>query len=392
MSKTDAGLIRSIESNHSAIVELTRRLVSLPTENPPGNHYPQAVELISSCLQQLGLHPERKEDCLLCFVGEGQRTLYFSGHYDVVPAQSMTQFEPILRGPNLFGRGSSDMKSGLAAMIHAAKAVHDSGLPLDGRIGLVFVPDEETAGPRGSCYLDKLGLLGRNGIGMLTPEPTGGVVWNANRGAITLKITIRGKPTHVGRHFEGVNAFEEMMRIAQDLAELKREIEMRQTAFEIQPDKARNSILMLGGQSSGGSNFNVVPDCCWFTVDRRLNPEEDFATEKKNLLALIARNRTSCQVDVEVLQEGRSSGVSQDTAIGRALARSVEEVTGTAPSFEMCPGLLETRFYAGHGIPAYAYGPGLLTVSHGPNEFVPIGNVIQCAKIYAMTAARVLMP
>ena len=127
MSKQDAALIRSIESNHFAIVELTRRLVSLPTENPPGNHYPQAVELISSCLQQLGLHPERQEDCLLCFVGEGDPTLYFSGHYDVVPAQTRTQFEPVIRGENLFGRGSSDMKSGLAAMIHAAKAVHAAG-------------------------------------------------------------------------------------------------------------------------------------------------------------------------------------------------------------------------------------------------------------------------
>ena len=57
--------------------------------------------------------------------------------------------------------------------------------------------------------------------------------------------------------------------------------------------------------------------------------------------------------------------------------------------FEMCPGLLETRFYAARGIPAFAYGPGLLTVSHGPNEFVPIRNIAQCA-FYALTAADAL--
>jgi hypothetical protein len=55
----------------------------------------------------------------------------------------------------------------------------------------------------------------------------------------------------------------------------------------------------------------------------------------------------------------------------------------------MCPGLLETRFYAAHGIPAFAYGPGLLSVSHGPNEFVPIRNIALCATIYALTAAVV---
>ena len=65
-------------------------------------------------------------------------------------------------------------------------------------------------------------------------------------------------------------------------------------------------------------------------------------------------------------------------------------VTGEEPGFEMCPGLLETRFYAARGIPAYAYGPGLLTVSHGPNEFVPIRNIAQCAAVYALTAADVL--
>ena len=58
----------------------------------------------------------------------------------------------------------------------------------------------------------------------------------------------------------------------------------------------------------------------------------------------------------------------------------------------MCPGLLETRFYAARGIPAFAYGPGLLSVSHGLNEFVPIRNIAQCALIYALVAAEALNP
>ena len=72
------------------------------------------------------------------------------------------------------------------------------------------------------------------------------------------------------------------------------------------------------------------------------------------------------------------------------LSRHIASLTGKEPAFEMCPGLLETRFYAAYGIPAFAYGPGLLTVSHGPNEFVPIRNIAQCAAVYALTAAEVL--
>ena len=283
------------------------------------------------------------------------------------------------------------MKSGLAAMIYAAKAVRDSGTKLNGQIGLVFVPDEETAGLRGSHALEKAGVLGRNGIGMLTPEPTGGIVWNANRGAITLRVSLAGKPAHVGRQFEGVNAFERMVALANKLKELKCEVETRTTEYEIQPEKAKHSILMLGGQSAGGTNFNVVPESCWFTLDRRINPEENLETEKNRLLTLIRETTYSAgEANVEILQEEPAAGSPADTPLGSVLRRNIEQATGRTPRFEMCPGLLETRFYAGKGIPAYAYGPGLLTVSHGPNEFVPINNIADCATVYANTATGVL--
>jgi succinyl-diaminopimelate desuccinylase len=384
-----ASLLDSIAAQRDAMVDLTRQLVAIPSENPPGNFYAETVQLLVRHLHELGFADTRIEgDCILSFVGHGERTLYFSGHYDVVPAQSPTQFEPSIQGANLFGRGSSDMKSGLAAMIYAAKALTDCAAPLAGRVGLVFVPDEETAGTRGSHSLAQQGLLGEHGIGMLTPEPTGGVVWNACRGAITLKITVKGKSAHVGRQHEGVNAFEGMLEVARVLQELKAEVEKHTTAFRIAPSVAR-SILMLGGRSEGGANFNVVPEYCWFTVDRRINPEEDFDREKTRLLEVLDGLRTrGIDLDVEVLQEGRSCGVSEDGALGRALAGSIERITGRPPQFEMCPGLLEIRFYAERGIPAFAYGPGLLTVSHGPNEFVPIDRIVQCAQVYALTAAE----
>ena len=384
-----AELFNAIQSYRSPMVELAQQLIAIPTENPPGNCYPQAAELILGHLQQLGFNDTRVvDDCVLSFVGSGKRTLYFSGHYDVVPAQHPSQFDPQIKGENLFGRGSSDMKSGLAAMIYAAKAVQESGLLLNSRIGLVFVPDEETAGPRGSRHLVEKGVLGQNAIGMLTPEPTGGAIWNASRGAITLKVTIKGKSAHVGRQHEGVNAFEQMMTVVQSIQELKKEVETRATSFHTASQPARHSILLIGGRSEAGTNFNVVPEAAWFTIDRRTNPEERLEQEKQRLLSLLddARAR-GIDLTVEVLQEADSCGVPTGSPLEEALTSSIQEITGCPPQIEMCPGLLEIRFYAARGIPAFAYGPGLLTVSHGPTEFVPIERIVQCATIYALTAA-----
>ena len=393
-SDCSARLLQSIEEHRNAMLEWTEQLVAIPTENPPGNNYAEAVQLIRSHLHKLAFEDVQVVgDCVLAFTGEAEPTLYFSGHYDVVPAQTRSQFEPLKKDKNLFGRGSSDMKSGLAAMTYAAKALRDSGAPLNGRIGLVFVPDEETAGPRGSRYLVDQGLLGKNAIGMLTPEPTGGIVWNANRGAITLNVKIKGKSAHVGRQREGINAFEQMLQVTEILLKLKNEVEQRTTSYRIAPDSLRRSILMLGGRSESGTNFNVVPEACSFTIDRRLNPEEDFQTEKQRLLSALDEARAKgINLEIETIQEGASAGASEDSAVGKALANSIQEVTGRPAQFELCPGLLETRFYAERGIPAFAYGPGLLTVSHGPNEFVPIDRILQCASIYALTAAELLVP
>jgi acetylornithine deacetylase/succinyl-diaminopimelate desuccinylase-like protein len=367
------------------MLDLAKRLIAIPSENPPGNHYEECACTLSEELVRLRFDDVRREGfCVLASAGTGPRTLCFSGHYDVVPAQSPDQFQPRVESANLFGRGSSDMKSGLAAMIHAAAAARDGGLLTSGRIGIVLVPDEETAGTRGSRDLEVRGVLGRDGIGMLTPEPTGGVVWNANRGAISLRATMRGKAAHVGRQFEGVNAFECALPALARLADIKREVERRETQYKIAPAATRKSILLLGGRIEGGTNFNVTPDRFSFTIDRRINPEENLEEEERRL-----RNALE-GFEIETLQREPAAATPAGCTLGGILSRNIASVTGKEPVFEMCPGLLETRFYAARGIPAFAYGPGLLTVSHGPNEFVPIRNIGQCALIYALTAAEAL--
>lgn len=391
------------------MIDFTSELVAIGSENPPGARYPECVQAIASRLRALDMPCEivpyrparsakgRKDDSgaavVLSHVGNGTRTLYFSGHYDVVPETTPGQAAPVRKGRMIFGRGSADMKGGLAAMLYAAVALKRLDVPLAGRVGLVFVPDEETGGQRGSGYLAATKRLGANGIGMLTPEPTSGVIWNANRGAITVRVTVHGRPAHVGLSHKGRNAFEDALRVVSRLQQLARRVARRRTRYHVTPDAARRSIMLIGGRVEAGTNFNVVPSYCTFTVDRRMNPEEDYDEERAALFAVFdAARRDGVRLDVEVLQEGRPSGTPETTPLGRALSRHVREVTGKAARFELCPGLLEIRFYAHQGIPAYAYGPGLLSVSHGPQEFVDTDRLVECASIYARVAATVLAP
>ncbi|HEY4816010.1 MAG TPA: M20 family metallopeptidase [Candidatus Acidoferrum sp.] len=399
-------LLAWLEPREDEMAALLAELVSVRTENPPGQNYQACADLLERKLLDAGLTCERHEfpvqpanvdagnepsTTLVASFGSGKRALHFHGHYDVVPAQSPEQFQPVRKEHFLFGRGSCDMKGGIVSMLYAMRALGECGVKLNGKIALTLVPDEETGGARGSAWLAAQRLLGRDGIGMLLPEPTSGVVWNANRGALSLRIKVMGKSAHVGLQHRGENAFEQMVRVVERLEELKREVERRQTEYAVGPEQNRNSILMLGGESGGGANFNVVPEQCWFTLDRRLNPEEDLNAEKNRLMSVLEQcRRDGIRLDWEILQEGLAAASSPDEKLGRALAQSVRAITGEAPQFEMCPGLLEIRFYSAVGIPAYAYGPGLLSVAHGPNEYVDLRKVRECAAIYALAAIEML--
>jgi len=387
---------RQLARDAPDLVAFASELIAIRSENPPGTHYSRCADRIARRLRDLDLqvrtvNPTGDGPCVAGSFGAGGRALYFSGHYDVVPAQDREQFTSVVRKANLYGRGSADMKGGIAAMAFAVRALAACGFEPKGRIISISVPDEETSGPRGTVALAKAGLIDQDAIGMLTMEPTGEVVWNANRGVISMRIAVHGKTAHVGHHFRGRNAFHGMLTVANLLAELEREVSQRRTAFRISPEAARRSILLLGGEFAGGHNFNVVPDRVTFTLDRRANPEEDFDEEMERLLGVIQTARgLGVACDVDIMQEGRSASTPIESRLGRALAKSIRKVTGRGARFELCPGVLETRHYAALGIPSMAYGPGLLSVSHGPNEFVSVRRLVQCAEVYALTAMRLL--
>src|SRR5258707_13228425 len=146
--------------------ELLSNLVAMPTENPPGTNLSACAELLEVQLQRTGLTctriayeraevavaravSDRSPDVPVALVAEygaGPRALHFHGHYDVVPAQSPDQFQPVRKNHFLFGRGTCDMKGGLVAMLYAVRALQATGAALDGKIVLTLVPDEETGG------------------------------------------------------------------------------------------------------------------------------------------------------------------------------------------------------------------------------------------------------
>ena len=290
-----------LELRAGEMAALLEALVAIDTENPPGRGLGRCGRMLRDAMTGLGLSPELielppardlEEPCVLRGeVGAGPRTVYFHGHFDVVPAQSRAQFVPSRANGRIAGRGTADMKGGLVSMLYGAAAARDLGLLDDGRVVLHLVCDEETGSVSGSGHLRAAGLIDPGAVAMVTAEPTGGVVWHASRGAITLRVEVQGRTAHVGQAHLGVNAFEQMVQIAEPLADLAHELLARRTDYPLESDEARGSMLVVGGASGSGANFNVVPGTAWFSVDRRFNPEESLGEELARLTSTIAGRR-----------------------------------------------------------------------------------------------------
>jgi acetylornithine deacetylase/succinyl-diaminopimelate desuccinylase-like protein len=204
-------------------------------------------------------------------------------------------------------------------------------------------------------------------------------------------VQTAGREAHVGYVHEGVNAFEHMIRVAEPLAALSHELLDKRTSFPVESEEAAGSMLVVGGQAGAGAGFNVVPGSAWFSVDRRFNPEEELEEELARLTGMIgeAAEAAGAQVEIEVLQAQPSGSTDQDHPAAGALARCIEAVEGEGATFQLCPGVLDTRWYSQLGIPAFAYGGGRLDVSHGPDEYIEEAAMRRCAAVYALFAAEI---
>jgi len=388
-----------LEPRAEEMAELLLQLVAVNTENPPGRALGRCAGLLRDAMERLGFSPEvievapsraLEDPCIVRgSVGDGPGLVYFHGHFDVVPAQSPAQFEPQRRDGRIIGRGTADMKGGLVSMLYGAAAAAELGL-LDGRrVVFHFVCDEETGSAAGAGHLRAAELIDPDAIAMLTAEPTAGAVWHACRGAITLRVQTTGREAHVGYVHEGVNAFEHVIRIAEPLTTLSRELLQRRTSFPVDSAEAGGSMLVVGGQAGAGAGFNVVPGSAWFSIDRRFNPEEELEAELERLTGMITETAAAigAPVEIDVLQSQPSGSTDQSHPAARTLARCIGAVERGEPAFRMCPGVLDTRWYSQLGIPAFAYGGGRLDVSHGPDEYIDETAMRRCAAVYALFAA-----
>jgi succinyl-diaminopimelate desuccinylase len=190
----------------------------------------------------------------------------------------------------------------------------------------------------------------------------------------------------VGLHYEGVNAFDAAVDVANALRELEQRLRRRISVldFASTDPRAGESIMLVGGHSGGGTNFNVVPAEFAFTVDRRPNADEDYEEAKNELLTLLASARErGVDLDWEVLQDAPSAVTPANSDFIETVADAVTATTGTPPTVTCCPGVLEVRVYHQLGIPSVAFGPGLIDRMHGPDEDVPVANLVAAAAIYA---------
>jgi acetylornithine deacetylase/succinyl-diaminopimelate desuccinylase-like protein len=387
-----------LEARADEMAVLLQELVAIDTENPPGRQLGRCGRVLHDALEKLGLSPELievppsrdlEDPCIVrCSAGDGARTIYFHGHFDVVPAQDPAQFRPLRRDGRITGRGTADMKGGLVSMLYGALAARALALLEGHRIVLHFVCDEETGSVAGSGHLREAGLIDPEAVAMLTAEPTGGVIWHACRGAITLRVQTSGREAHVGYVHQGINAFEHMIRIAAPLTKLSHELLNERTSFPVESEEAAGSMLVVGGQAGAGAGFNAVPGSAWFSIDRRFNPEEELEHELARLTGMIheAADAAGTKVDIDVLQEQPSGSTGQTHPAAQTLAQCIDAVEGAEPSFQMCPGVLDTRWYSQLGIPAFAYGGGRLDISHGPDEYIDEAAMRRCAAVYALFA------
>ncbi|GBF08829.1 conserved hypothetical protein [Aeropyrum pernix] len=389
----------ALEEAFGYSVDVLKRLISIPTVAPQGDHYGEAAELLARELESLGFETvvERvpseyqREKCRHAssnprFIVYGRRgegpALHFNGHYDVVPGGpgwSVTEpFKPVVKDGKLYGRGAIDMKGGIAAALGAFKALHLSGAwPQGLRVEAAFVPDEEIGGECGTGYLV-------NGMGVtpeyvVLPEPSGlEKPWQGHRGILWMKVRVKGRTAHASTPWHGRNAFLLASAIALDLQQaLASMYAGRRSRHRIEPEESAKPTVSLGGEAgvTGGGKTNQVPGEFYFTVDRRLIPEETVSQARDELVGVLTWLSVKHGAEVEVEEViSAEPAINEPGELYEALREAASQSGRSIGEPVVCPGGLDMWYYTVKGSKALAYGPrGEL--AHAPDEHIDLGEL-----------------
>ena len=377
------------------LVDLTIQLVQTSTENPPGNEK-VAAQFLKPLLSTMGfkakilLSPKGRWNLIAeKRWGRGGRTLLFNGHLDVVPAGEPSKwkyppFQGKLSRGRIYGRGASDMKSGIASFLHALSVIDRSKISLhQGAVILHLVSDEESHGHQGMGFLTQRG--GIHGDAALVGEPTDLHPVIAHKGALWLRISTFGKSAHSAKPHLGVNAIGKMMALIDRLNSIPWERE--------HPLLGKPTLSI--GTIRGGTKINVVPDRCDIEVDRRMLPgenREDVLGEMKKILDLIQSQDPLFQYRMEEMDFAEASEVDPEVEIVKIGVQAIEKVMGKKPPLRAFSGFTDSRFYINQcHIPTLIFGPGDTSQIHTVDESVEVEALIQAAHIYTWIIINYLL-
>lgn len=369
-----------------AVVALTRALVAIPSANPPGDESAVAAHLVE-VLENLGLSTEIVEPApgrvsVLAMTGDGRETgkpiLLVNGHIDTVPADpsswSHDPFAAEVHHGRIYGRGTTDMKGGVAAAISAYAVCRQIGMPLPCELVFHFVSDEELGGKHGTAHLLETGRIVADAA--LIPEPTSLKLCLAERGLLFARITTIGVPAHGSEPSRGRSAIMSAAAIAESL---------HGSTFSADSHPLLGRTTCNVGMIRGGSGPNVVPESCELLIDRRAIPGDTL----DSLIAGIEHRIATVglepdEYDLEVQTYCEPSEISVDAPFVGILSKSFREMTGRDAAFTGLPFTTDARFIRNQlGLPAVVFGPGDLSLAHTIDEYVEIDDLVTAVAVYA---------
>ncbi len=369
------------------VVDLAAALIAVDTCNPPGLERPIAPA-VHDALDRwhpawTELEPAPGRLSLVAVLphpdGPGDRpTLIINGHLDVVPvaveAWSHDPFDPRVEDGRLYGRGSADMKGGIAAAICALSVLERAGQAPACDVVFHLVADEERGGRFGTRALLDAGLI--RGDACLIPEPTDLELCVAERGLLQGTLTIKGRPGHGSRPRDAVSAIEHAARVvlalhAADFGDPEHPLLGRPTANI--------------GTIRGGDAYNTVAESCQVGVDRRVLPGATEASTEAGIRAKVeGAGVEGLRYRFDIDTFGEASEMSPEEPWVKQVGAAVAQTTGRQPGVIGMSFTTDARFVRNQGgIPTVVCGPGAVEQAHANDEWVAVERLVDATAAYA---------
>jgi succinyl-diaminopimelate desuccinylase len=397
------------------MAEFLQVITRIPTVNPPGECYADFAEVCARRYEKLGYRVERiaaeghpdhtarypRVNLLARIEGAGNAPcVHFNGHLDVVPAGAGWTRDPFggeISGGKLYGRGTSDMKAGLAASLYAIEAIRRAGIVLPGAIEQSDTVDEESGGFAGVAYLAEHGYLNpARQQHVIIAEPHGPArVCSGHRGVWWFEVVMHGHIAHGSMPFAGVNAIDRMTVFLNAVNEkLRPKFAARISAMPVAPEGARHATLninsIFAGQRIEERQTPCVPDRCTAIFDRRFLPEEDLAEVKREFTDLLAESGLPHEIRDRMIV--LPTFTPQDSPVSTAVAGAIQQVCGKPAEFMASPGTYDQKHFVriAKVNDCISYGPGDLEMAHLPDEYVSLDDLEASAKVMALATLRLM--